>query len=179
VTWVRKNGGESTALATGDPCFDLVRYCVNGCCGVSDSMFSNAARANKSWGALESHFRFLKSKGCPWSAATMAAVLQARWGSPGTFAVKWLRDEGCPYDASVCATAARMSLGLLKALHEMGFPLNWSVCVAAARAGRLDTLQWAHSMGCPVGGCAGLVVLPVVAPVRKWLLARGVACRSK
>jgi len=184
VRWVRAHGGEwsdacSSALATGEPRFDLVELCVNDGCGAIEAMFLHAiSNSDVGWATVKPHLRFLRRKGCPWSAATVAAAASRGWRvRDNLVVVRWLLRKGCPCDASACAAAARASLRRLKDLHDLGAPLDWSVCVAAARAGRLDSLQWAHSKGCPLGGCADIVVF--AAPVREWLLAQGVACRGE
>jgi hypothetical protein len=183
ISWARARGGEwssacSYTLATGRRQFDLVQHCVRAGCGVIEAMFNHAASsAVVDRELLKSHLAFLKQQGCPWSAATVAAAIpKTSFCEDDLGIVKWLMDQGCPYDASACAAAAGISLRLLKALHAMGLPMNGSVCVAAARAGQLDTLQWAHSKGCALDGCADLVV--PAGPVCEWLLAQDVACRS-
>jgi len=187
VTWARAHGAEwsaacSVALATGEPRFDLVRHCVSDGCGVIEAMFNHAVSngpVDLAWEALKTHLEFLQRHGCPWSAATMAAAAaRDKWRYVDDIRVEtWLWNEGCPCDASACAASARLSHPLIRELHAMGFPLDWTVCVAAAQAGHLDALQWAHSRGCPLGGCADLVIQ--AAPVREWLLAQGVPCRGE
>jgi hypothetical protein len=131
------------------------------------------------WERLERHLRSLRSHGCAWSVTTMAAAatqISMCWGKDedDLVAGEWLLDEGCPYDASACAAAAAAasafaaagsgwSLQRLLDLHGTGLPLDGGACVAAAQ-------------GCPLDGCADLVV--TAAPVREWLLAQGVVCRS-
>jgi hypothetical protein len=185
---VRAHGGEwsdacSSALSTGKSRFDLVQHCINNGCEMNEAIFNHAVSAmDVVPTTLLPHLRFLKSKGCPWSAATMTAAAstsRSEWVWDDFSVIYWLGKAGCPYNASVCAVAAATagwSLHRLRELYEMGFKLDGSVCVAAAQAGRLDTLQWAHRKGYPLGGCADLVV--TAAPVREWLLAQGVACRS-
>jgi hypothetical protein len=180
VEWVRKHGGEWNTACTwalADASFSMVQHCVSDGCGVSEVLWRSIILAeDANWAVLEPRLQFLKDKGCPRSTATTVAAALNEDEVSAVAAVRWLLANGCPVDAFACAAAARQfPHSRVVELHKLGCPVDGSVCVAAAEAGQLDTLQWAHSKGCALGDCAGLVVRS--AAVQEWLWAQGVECR--
>jgi hypothetical protein len=93
-----------------------------------------------------------KDNGCPWTAATCAAI--AENGKLEALEFARSHDRPCPWDWRTCASAAQGGhLAMLKRARELGCPWNTKCCARAAGGGHLEVLQWARAVVLPWTAC--------------------------
>ena len=90
--------------------------------------------------------KFLRGKGCPWSAKTCSHAAH----NGHLECLKYAYENGCPWDEKTCWSAARSGhLECLKYAHENGCPWDEETCSEAALSDHLECLKYAYENECP------------------------------